>query len=158
MQAVAKPPVFFFLEMHRPSSIYAHEGQPAIVVRAVVAVSERVPAGDADDARAERTMARRGGAFVLLVLCSLPVLLAPQAAAGATKPLVPAMFVFGDSLVDVGNNNHLRKCNDSCKANHRPYGVDYPSHSPTGRFSNGYNMADQLGTLCMHVRTLLASA
>jgi hypothetical protein len=119
-------------------------------------VSERVPAGDAD-ARAQR-MASRGGAFVLLVLCSLPVLLAPQAAAGATKPLVPAMFVFGDSLVDVGNNNHLRKCNDSCKANHRPYGVDYPSHSPTGRFSNGYNMADQLGTLCMHVRTLLASA
>lgn len=91
-------------------------------------------------------MASRSGAFVLLVLCSLPVLLAPQAAAGATKPLVPAMFVFGDSLVDVGNNNHLRKCNDSCKANHRPYGVDYPSHSPTGRFSNGYNLADQLGT------------
>ena len=84
-------------------------------------------------------MAIRRGALALVVLSSV---LAPAA---AKKPLVPAMFVFGDSLVDVGNNNRLERCDVSCKANHPPYGVDHPCHSPTGRFSNGYNLADQLG-------------
>jgi hypothetical protein len=89
-------------------------------------------------------MASRVGAFVvLIVLCSLPVL--PLQACATKKPLVPAMFVFGDSLVDVGNNNHLPSVNSSCKANYPPYGIDYPGHSPTGRFSNGYNLADHLG-------------
>jgi hypothetical protein len=89
-------------------------------------------------------MASRVGAFVvLIVLCSLPVL--PLQACATKKPLVPAMFVFGDSLVDVGNNNHLPNVNNSCKANYSPYGIDYPGHSPTGRFSNGYNLADHLG-------------
>jgi len=84
-------------------------------------------------------MAIRRGALALVALSSV---LAPAA---AKKPLVPAMFVFGDSLVDVGNNNRLERCDVSCKANHRPYGVDHPCHSPTGRFSNGYNLADLLG-------------
>jgi hypothetical protein len=26
------------------------------------------------------------------------------------------------------------------------YGVDYPGSKPTGRFSNGYNVADFIGT------------
>lgn len=82
--------------------------------------------------------------MVLVVLCSSLLGFAPRPGA-AGKPLVPAMFVFGDSLVDVGNNNHLASVNDSCKANYRPYGVDYhPGQSPTGRFSNGYNLADHL--------------
>jgi len=84
-------------------------------------------------------MAIRRGALALVALSSV---LAPAA---AKKPLVPAMFVFGDSLVDVGNNNHLARCNVSCRADRRPYGLDYPCHSPTGRFSNGYNLADLLG-------------
>ncbi|KAF8656431.1 hypothetical protein HU200_060704 [Digitaria exilis] len=88
-------------------------------------------------------MASRGGALVLIVLWSLL-----QLGAAKTKPLVPAMFVFGDSLVDVGNNNQLAKCNVTCQANYQPFGVDYPPcHSPTGRFSNGYNLADQLAQL-----------
>ncbi|PUZ48434.1 hypothetical protein GQ55_7G244900 [Panicum hallii var. hallii] len=87
-------------------------------------------------------MAVRRGAFALVALCAVLALAVEGAA--AKRPLVPAMFVFGDSLVDVGNNNRLDRCNVSCKANHRPYGVDYPCHSPTGRFSNGYNLADQL--------------
>ncbi|RCV34937.1 hypothetical protein SETIT_7G198400v2 [Setaria italica] len=90
-------------------------------------------------------MASRRGSLALVVLCSVLVL-APHGA--AKKPrLVPAMFVFGDSLVDVGNNNHLAQCNLSCKANYAPYGIDLPCRSPTGRFSNGYNMADQLAQL-----------
>ncbi|PON45983.1 SGNH hydrolase-type esterase domain containing protein [Parasponia andersonii] len=50
-----------------------------------------------------------------------------------------AFFVFGDSLVDNGNNNYLAT---TARADAPPYGVDYPSHRPTGRFSNGYNIPD----------------
>ena len=89
-------------------------------------------------------MASRGGAFAAGALFLL-LALAAQGAAATKEPLVPAMFVFGDSLVDVGNNNHLARCNASCRADYPRYGVDHPCHSPTGRFSNGYNLADQLG-------------
>ncbi|XP_071702408.1 GDSL esterase/lipase At5g33370-like [Rutidosis leptorrhynchoides] len=50
-----------------------------------------------------------------------------------------AFFVFGDSLVDNGNNNYLAT---TARADAPPYGIDYPSHRPTGRFSNGYNIPD----------------
>ncbi|MCD7448758.1 hypothetical protein HAX54_045699 [Datura stramonium] len=53
---------------------------------------------------------------------------------------VPAIFIFGDSTVDVGTNNFV---NDSlATANNPYYGIDYPNHVATGRFSNGYNPAD----------------
>ncbi|KAK7364788.1 hypothetical protein VNO80_13530 [Phaseolus coccineus] len=51
-----------------------------------------------------------------------------------------AFFVFGDSLVDSGNNNYLAT---TARADAPPYGIDYaPSHRATGRFSNGYNIPD----------------
>ncbi|KAD3068529.1 hypothetical protein E3N88_36409 [Mikania micrantha] len=50
-----------------------------------------------------------------------------------------AFFVFGDSLVDNGNNNYLLT---SARADSPPYGIDYPTHRPTGRFSNGLNIPD----------------
>ncbi|KDP23752.1 hypothetical protein JCGZ_23585 [Jatropha curcas] len=50
-----------------------------------------------------------------------------------------ALFVFGDSLVDSGNNNYLATI---ARADSSPYGIDYPSHRPTGRFSNGLNIPD----------------
>lgn len=50
-----------------------------------------------------------------------------------------AFFVFGDSLVDNGNNNYLAT---TARADAPPYGVDYPTHRPTGRFSNGLNIPD----------------
>ncbi|KZV56856.1 GDSL esterase/lipase [Dorcoceras hygrometricum] len=55
---------------------------------------------------------------------------------GATsaQPLVPALFIFGDSIVDVGNNNNLETI---VKANFPPYGRDFIKHTPTGRFCNG---------------------
>jgi hypothetical protein len=58
---------------------------------------------------------------------------------------VPAVFVFGDSTVDVGNNNFLGGTRKEGKANFPQYGVDFPTSMPTGRFSNGFNTADQLG-------------
>ncbi|CAN4083515.1 unnamed protein product [Withania somnifera] len=53
---------------------------------------------------------------------------------------VPAIFIFGDSTVDVGTNNYLN--GSLATANNRYYGIDYPNHVATGRFSNGYNPAD----------------
>ncbi|XP_057472151.1 GDSL esterase/lipase At5g33370-like [Actinidia eriantha] len=50
-----------------------------------------------------------------------------------------AFFVFGDSLVDNGNNNFLAT---TARADSPPYGIDYPTHRPTGRFSNGLNIPD----------------
>ena len=55
----------------------------------------------------------------------------------------PAMFIFGDSLVDVGNNNHLKFSMNEADFSH--YGMDFPNKVFTGRFSNGRNAADFLG-------------
>ncbi|XP_056688678.1 GDSL esterase/lipase At5g55050-like [Spinacia oleracea] len=60
----------------------------------------------------------------------------------SAKELVPALFVFGDSLVDVGNNNYLSV--SLAKGNFLHHGIDFPTHKPTGRFSNGKNIADFL--------------
>ena len=47
---------------------------------------------------------------------------------------VPALFVFGDSIVDPGNNNYIPTL---AKANFPPYGRDFIDHKPIGHFSNG---------------------
>lgn len=57
------------------------------------------------------------------------------------KPKLPCYFIFGDSLVDSGNNNGLVT---SVKANYPPYGIDFPQ-GVTGRFTNGRTIADILG-------------
>ncbi|KAE9620593.1 hypothetical protein Lal_00019284 [Lupinus albus] len=53
---------------------------------------------------------------------------------GNGEPLVPALFIFGDSIVDMGNNNDRYTV---VKATFPPYGRDFENHSPTGRFCNG---------------------
>lgn len=62
---------------------------------------------------------------------------------GSAGQMVPGIFVFGDSLVDVGNNNHLKL--SLAKADFPHNGVDFPGRKATGRFSNGENAADFLG-------------
>jgi hypothetical protein len=57
------------------------------------------------------------------------------------NPQAPCLFFFGDSIVDDGNNNNLQT---KAKANYRPYGIDFPK-GPTGRFTNGRNLADFIG-------------
>lgn len=59
----------------------------------------------------------------------------------AASPQFSAMFVFGDSLTDAGNNNYL---NSLAKANYVPYGVDF-IEGPSGRFCNGRTITDFLG-------------
>ncbi|XP_028760133.1 GDSL esterase/lipase At4g16230-like [Neltuma alba] len=53
---------------------------------------------------------------------------------------VPAFFVFGDSLVDPGNNNYIVSI---AKANYVPNGIDFGG--PSGRFTNGRTIADVIG-------------
>ncbi|KAH7428061.1 hypothetical protein KP509_10G073800 [Ceratopteris richardii] len=57
---------------------------------------------------------------------------------------VPALFVFGDSIVDTGNNNHLFTL---ARANYRPYGIDFVDGIPTGRFADGLLPVDYLAIL-----------
>ncbi len=56
---------------------------------------------------------------------------------------VSALYVFGDSLFDNGNNNLLPTI---AKANFLPYGVNF-AKGPTGRFTNGRNVVDFIGTI-----------
>ncbi|KAL7605259.1 hypothetical protein Lser_V15G17819 [Lactuca serriola] len=51
-----------------------------------------------------------------------------------------ALFVFGDSLFDPGNNNYINTTTDF-QANHWPYGQSY-FNPPTGRFSDGRLIPD----------------
>lgn len=71
--------------------------------------------------------------YVLLILC--------LATASATTPPAPsqvnnpvAIFAFGDSILDPGNNNDLPT---PCHSNHKPYGVTLQGRIPSGRFSDG---------------------
>ncbi|XP_062109744.1 GDSL esterase/lipase At4g16230-like [Humulus lupulus] len=52
----------------------------------------------------------------------------------------PANFVFGDSLVDAGNNNYIVSLS---RANYPPNGIDFGS--PTGRYTNGRTIIDIIG-------------
>ncbi|KAE8766493.1 GDSL esterase/lipase [Hordeum vulgare] len=69
---------------------------------------------------------------LLLVLVLLSAA-APRLCAG--QALVPGVMIFGDSVVDAGNNNRLATL---VRADFPPYGRDFPAtHAPTGRFCNG---------------------
>ena len=78
-----------------------------------------------------------GGGLLLLLLLAF---VAETVQGGASA--APALYVLGDSLVDVGNNNRLAT---PFRADFPHNGVDYPGHLATGRFSNGHNLADFVG-------------
>ncbi|XP_022760113.1 GDSL esterase/lipase 7-like [Durio zibethinus] len=52
---------------------------------------------------------------------------------------VPALYVFGDSYVDAGNNNYVHV--PQIERNYTPYGIDFGG-KPTGRYTNGRTVAD----------------
>ncbi|CAI0475437.1 unnamed protein product [Linum tenue] len=56
---------------------------------------------------------------------------------------VPCFFIFGDSLMDNGNNHQLKTV---ARADYPPYGIDFPG-GPSGRFCNGRTPADVLAEL-----------
>nr|XP_043639387.1 GDSL esterase/lipase At4g16230-like [Erigeron canadensis] len=53
---------------------------------------------------------------------------------------ISAIFIFGDSIADVGNNNYIASLS---KANFEPVGIDFGM--PTGRFTNGRTVFDIIG-------------
>ncbi|XP_057787310.1 GDSL esterase/lipase At5g08460-like [Salvia miltiorrhiza] len=61
---------------------------------------------------------------------------------GAAK--YTAMYVFGDSLTDPGNNKYF--VDSTAKADYLPYGMDF-SEGPTGRFCNGKLIVDFLAEM-----------
>jgi len=82
----------------------------------------------------------RMGILLLCLVISMQALIGTVAVGG--RP--PAMYVFGSSILDIGNNNYLLGPAVD-RANHPYNGVDFPGSIPTGRFSNGYNIADYVG-------------
>ncbi|CAN1836879.1 GDSL esterase/lipase APG [Linum perenne] len=77
----------------------------------------------------------------MLASLFLGLLLASWPHVHAQDALVPGLIIFGDSAVDVGNNDYLPTL---FKANYPPYGRDFVTHQPTGRFCNGKLATDQL--------------
>ncbi|XP_039690687.1 GDSL esterase/lipase At2g40250-like [Medicago truncatula] len=63
----------------------------------------------------------------------------PNSATAFNK--TPAIFAFGDSTIDAGNNNHI---DTTMRCDHLPYGRDLPNQIPTGRFTNGKLPTDYL--------------
>ena len=85
----------------------------------------------------------------LLLRLTLLILLVSSKTKGLVKlpadVSVPAVFVFGDSVVDTGNNNN--RTTSFARSNFPPYGRDFQGGIPTGRFSNGKVPSDLIGTL-----------
>ncbi|GMI66094.1 CUTIN SYNTHASE2 [Hibiscus trionum] len=72
---------------------------------------------------------------LLVVFLSLAVSLAAAAAP-------PAVYILGDSTLDVGTNDFIPEC--QARADVSFNGIDFPYSEPTGRFSNGLNTADEI--------------
>lgn len=84
-------------------------------------------------------MAKRWAPLLLLLLATNAIFLN----VAADHAALPAVFVLGDSTADVGTNSLLPS--SDIRADFPFNGIDFPSSVPTGRFSNGFNIADFLG-------------
>ncbi|KAH9309296.1 hypothetical protein KI387_037207, partial [Taxus chinensis] len=82
--------------------------------------------------------------YIPLLLC-IAVACTGKGSEGASnvkvKAKVPALFTFGDSIVDPGNNDFITT---NVKADHPPYGLNFVGNKSTGRCSNGRLSADFL--------------
>lgn len=79
--------------------------------------------------------------FALYILCiSLVIRCKGNISSTCLKEHV-ALFIFGDSILDVGNNNYI---NTTIRSNYYPYGETFFKY-PTGRFSDGRLIPDFLG-------------
>lgn len=88
-------------------------------------------------------MGSSGGRIKKLLTAAAVLVLMVNLGSVVAEPQVPCFFIFGDSLVDNGNNNNI---NSLAKANYLPYGIDFPG-GPTGRFSNGKTTVDVIAEL-----------
>ncbi|KAL6606977.1 hypothetical protein ACP70R_042630 [Stipagrostis hirtigluma subsp. patula] len=81
-------------------------------------------------------------AVAILALAMLTSAATPPAATPTTTVTSkgPVIYIFGDSMSDVGNNNYLLL--SLAKCNYPWYGIDYVTGFPTGRFTNGRTIGD----------------
>ncbi|KAK9165100.1 hypothetical protein Scep_000291 [Stephania cephalantha] len=80
--------------------------------------------------------------FILITLLSAETVKVSAVPTTLPKNIhIPAVFAFGDSIVDPGNNNHLYT---TLKSNFPPYGRDFIGGKPSGRYSNGKIPTDLL--------------
>nr|GME18868.1 GDSL esterase/lipase At5g55050-like [Ipomoea batatas] len=83
----------------------------------------------------------------IIIVLLLLLLLFHAYAYGDDVPL----FILGDSTVDVGTNTLLPNC--TVRADFPMNGIDFPHSKPTGRFSNGFNLADFIAKHMGHKRS-----
>ncbi|KAK9049996.1 hypothetical protein SSX86_031037 [Deinandra increscens subsp. villosa] len=80
---------------------------------------------------------------MLLVMYVVVICVLTASAKKVPVQNIGPIFMFGDSTLDVGTNNHINNC--TAWANHPYYGIDNPETEATRRFSNGVNTADNIG-------------
>ncbi|KAK6924106.1 GDSL lipase/esterase [Dillenia turbinata] len=83
-------------------------------------------------------MAMKYDGLVLFILCCISMSWGEDELSGS--------FIFGDSLVDTGNNNYL---NTLAKGDIKPNGIDFTASGgvPTGRYTNGRTIGDIVGEM-----------
>lgn len=81
------------------------------------------------------------GAFIICALSIFVFSIASVNSQGSTS-LVPAIITFGDSVVDVGNNDYIHTI---FKADYPPYGRSFKNQEATGRFCDGKLATDITG-------------
>ena len=147
--------------------LYYETHSPISMIKPTLFMAAIRPAGAAGSAA---TAAVAGALLALLGLLAAAALCSGSSAAGGDEAelivstagagsmgtttrqqvMVPAMYVFGDSLVDAGNNDFLPAPAPKAVP---PNGVDLPRtiSRRTGRFTNGYNLADIIGKVTLRL-------
>ncbi|XP_010470245.1 PREDICTED: GDSL esterase/lipase At3g43570 isoform X3 [Camelina sativa] len=91
--------------------------------------------------------------FQVLLIALVLIAIEANAAKQGKNATIPALIVFGDSIMDTGNNNNLPTL---LKCNFPPYGKDFPGGSATGRFSDGRVPSDLIAEKLGLAKTLPA--
>ncbi|GMI73933.1 hypothetical protein like AT5G37690 [Hibiscus trionum] len=78
--------------------------------------------------------------LVFAAVAAIVLVLGALVSAGTAASMVT--FVFGDSLAEVGNNNHLQY--SLARSDYPWYGIDFTGKKATGRFTNGRTIGDIL--------------
>lgn len=89
----------------------------------------------------------------ILLFALVLIFVEANAATQGKNTTIPALIVFGDSIMDTGNNNNLPTL---LKCNFPPYGKDYPGGFATGRFSDGRVPSDLIAEKLGLAKTLPA--
>nr|BAG68910.1 GDSL-motif lipase [Arabidopsis thaliana] len=89
----------------------------------------------------------------ILLLALVLIVVEANAVKQGINATIPALIVFGDSIMDTGNNNNLPTL---LKCNFPPYGKDYPGGYATRRFSDGRVPSDLIAEKLGLAKTLPA--